>query len=300
MIDSHGRPTAELPSCSEVAARGDQYTFVDESFTIAQKNFPLKSLSRRGLKRTYEDIIKTDNEVSNVTVSNESAENNVTNGGGGRGRISGRRGKSYGLRPRASLRRSGDEKDSPERPNRKSGRRGRARGHTLSKYRRNTANARERDRMREINTAFATLRGVLPSFACRRIASMTKITTLKLATSYIRALADLLKDPPPQPQPNVQFFPPALPNPSTSVVLPTSISGMSCYGQGLLNGPCDADGRPTMEASSPCFDGRVDPVVEGRVEGRWWSAVESDVLQGIGSEIAWDDLTLPDICWGMS
>ena len=64
----------------------------------------------------------------------------------------------------------------------------------LSKYRRKTANARERHRMREINAAFATLRGVLPALGARRRPSMTKITTLKLATSYIQALSDVLTE----------------------------------------------------------------------------------------------------------
>ncbi|XP_066938113.1 helix-loop-helix protein delilah-like [Macrobrachium rosenbergii] len=65
----------------------------------------------------------------------------------------------------------------------------------LSRYRRKTANARERHRMRQINTAFESLRGVLPSWVCsRRAASdLTKITTLRLASAYIRALQDILE-----------------------------------------------------------------------------------------------------------
>nr|XP_053628625.1 LOW QUALITY PROTEIN: achaete-scute complex protein T3-like [Cherax quadricarinatus] len=64
----------------------------------------------------------------------------------------------------------------------------------LSRYRRKTANARERYRMRQINTAFDSLRGVLPSWVCSRRASsdLTKITTLKLASAYIRSLQDIL------------------------------------------------------------------------------------------------------------
>ncbi|MCL4161553.1 UNVERIFIED_CONTAM: hypothetical protein GTU68_013474 [Idotea baltica] len=50
--------------------------------------------------------------------------------------------------------------------------------------------------MKEINEAFSTLRGILPSFTARRSSTsgMTKITTLKLATSYIQALSDVLSD----------------------------------------------------------------------------------------------------------
>ncbi|XP_045610246.1 helix-loop-helix protein delilah-like isoform X2 [Procambarus clarkii] len=64
----------------------------------------------------------------------------------------------------------------------------------LSRYRRKTANARERYRMRQINSAFESLRGVLPSWVCRRraAADLTKITTLKLASAYIRSLQDIL------------------------------------------------------------------------------------------------------------
>ncbi|XP_050727815.1 helix-loop-helix protein ngn-1-like [Eriocheir sinensis] len=70
----------------------------------------------------------------------------------------------------------------------------------LSRYRRKTANARERCRMRQINTAFESLRGVLPSWVCRRraAADMTKITTLRLASAYIRSLQDMLDGNAPQ------------------------------------------------------------------------------------------------------
>ncbi|XP_066938199.1 neurogenic differentiation factor 4-like [Macrobrachium rosenbergii] len=64
----------------------------------------------------------------------------------------------------------------------------------LSRYRRKTANARERHRMRQINTAFENLRGVLPCWMhCRRQSSdLTKISTLKLASAYIRSLLETL------------------------------------------------------------------------------------------------------------
>ncbi|XP_068232223.1 neurogenic differentiation factor 1-like [Palaemon carinicauda] len=64
----------------------------------------------------------------------------------------------------------------------------------LSKYRRKTANARERHRMKEINNAFETLRKTLPDFCERTACSMTKITTLKLAANYIQALSHLLEE----------------------------------------------------------------------------------------------------------
>ncbi|KAF8782620.1 twist-related protein-like [Argiope bruennichi] len=66
----------------------------------------------------------------------------------------------------------------------------------LSKYRRRTANARERSRMQEINEAFETLRKVVPQFPSKAgadNAKLTKITTLRLAVNYIAALSQILK-----------------------------------------------------------------------------------------------------------
>jgi bHLH factor len=66
----------------------------------------------------------------------------------------------------------------------------------LSKYRRKTANARERNRMREINQAFETLRRVIPHMQAPQVAGanekLTKITTLRLAMKYISALSAAL------------------------------------------------------------------------------------------------------------
>lgn len=77
----------------------------------------------------------------------------------------------------------------------------------LSKYRRKTANARERNRMREINQAFETLRRVIPQMQAAAAAStvattsaqaaanekLTKITTLRLAMRYISNLSAKLQ-----------------------------------------------------------------------------------------------------------
>ncbi|XP_055905304.1 helix-loop-helix protein delilah [Eupeodes corollae] len=70
----------------------------------------------------------------------------------------------------------------------------------LSKYRRKTANARERTRMREINSAFENLRRCVPhTITGDQTASqnekLTKITTLRLAMKYIRVLSEALDNP---------------------------------------------------------------------------------------------------------
>ncbi|KAM8705485.1 hypothetical protein ACLKA7_009873 [Drosophila subpalustris] len=70
----------------------------------------------------------------------------------------------------------------------------------LSKYRRKTANARERTRMREINMAFEQLRHCVPQSITGEDAAstnekLTKITTLRLAMKYIGMLSESLQDP---------------------------------------------------------------------------------------------------------
>lgn len=90
----------------------------------------------------------------------------------------------YSLRPR-SLRREN------------AGKLGKNKGKSppLSKYRRKTANARERNRMREINQAFEALRRVVPHMQTpsnNNNEKLTKITTLRLAMKYINALSAAL------------------------------------------------------------------------------------------------------------
>lgn len=95
----------------------------------------------------------------------------------------------YQLRPRAARSREPRARRTPQ---------------PLSKYRRKTANARERSRMREINRAFETLRRAVPASAitgnpvpCEKL---TKITTLRLAMRYITALSAALRDSSPEPE----------------------------------------------------------------------------------------------------
>lgn len=107
----------------------------------------------------------------------------------------GRSVEKYGLRPRTAIKRLQHDFPVQEVTKRSSGR-SKSRPAPLSKYRRKTANARERHRMKAINTAFESLRKVLPDAVEVQTASstMTKITTLRLAVDYIRALSDVLED----------------------------------------------------------------------------------------------------------
>ncbi|XP_066982400.1 neurogenic differentiation factor 2-like [Macrobrachium rosenbergii] len=102
--------------------------------------------------------------------------------------------EKYGLRPRTIIKRLQQEKVRQEVPLKRV--RTKSRPAPLSKYRRKTANARERHRMKEINNAFETLRKVLPDAMEIQATSctMTKITTLRLAVNYIRALSEVLAD----------------------------------------------------------------------------------------------------------
>ncbi|CAI5762533.1 transcription factor 15-like [Podarcis lilfordi] len=59
----------------------------------------------------------------------------------------------------------------------------------LSKQRQ-AANARERDRTHSVNTAFSTLRTLIPTEPADR--KLSKIETLRLASSYISHLANML------------------------------------------------------------------------------------------------------------
>lgn len=103
------------------------------------------------------------------------------------------RGDKYSLRPRSMRRRNVDESETvinrPSKPKQKAA--------PLSKYRRKTANARERSRMREINQAFEALRRAVPQMSAHSGTNekLTKITTLRLAMKYISTLSAALTGP---------------------------------------------------------------------------------------------------------
>ncbi|XP_066982401.1 helix-loop-helix protein ngn-1-like [Macrobrachium rosenbergii] len=101
--------------------------------------------------------------------------------------------EKYGLRPRTIIKRLQQERTRQEVPPKTV--RSKSRPAPLSKYRRKTANARERHRMKEINNAFDSLRKVLPDAVeiATTQSTMTKIMTLRLAVNYIRTLSEVLK-----------------------------------------------------------------------------------------------------------
>ncbi|XP_042883874.1 neurogenic differentiation factor 4-like [Penaeus japonicus] len=97
----------------------------------------------------------------------------------------------YQLRPRSMHSRRRCEADWSLQEKRKP----KSRPAPLSKYRRKTANTRERHRMRQINCAFEKLREMLPRCSASRrgaASDMTKFTTLRLASAYIKALQEIL------------------------------------------------------------------------------------------------------------
>ncbi|XP_014240035.1 helix-loop-helix protein delilah-like [Cimex lectularius] len=105
--------------------------------------------------------------------------------------------KSYSLRPRLVVKRSDEEEEETITWRRRPKRRQKPKPAPLSKYRRKTANARERSRMREINEAFDSLRRAVPHSITRsdQAEKLTKISTLRLAMKYIAALSAALAEP---------------------------------------------------------------------------------------------------------
>merc|ERR1712128_390471 len=67
---------------------------------------------------------------------------------------------------------------------------------TLSKYRRKTANTKERERMKKMNDVFDTLKNVIPADnrGDDEDEKETKVTTLRSAIVYINSLKQLIED----------------------------------------------------------------------------------------------------------
>ena len=136
--------------------------------------------------------------IDNCTQSPVDQNNNTDNSGSKRPRRA-CRDREYNLRDSSKINRIETERkrSTPKQPKPK------VKPPPLSKYRRKTANARERSRMKEINDAFDELRKVIPPSENLQSISdeqdstegemkLTKITTLRLAMNYITALRETL------------------------------------------------------------------------------------------------------------
>lgn len=107
--------------------------------------------------------------------------------------------KGYSLRPRCAPKSTDSDEISEEvrKPRSRISKSLKQKCLPLSKYRRKTANARERSRMREINEAFETLRRSIPLISTKidnPNEKNTKISTLRLAMKYITVLSTALRD----------------------------------------------------------------------------------------------------------
>ena len=103
----------------------------------------------------------------------------------------------YKLRVGSRSRKRGEEGEEGVGRVRRSGGKGKTGGQKMSKYRRKTANARERMRMGEINSAFEKLKEKIPlptvGLGRQKCEKLTKINLLHIAINYIRTLEDILE-----------------------------------------------------------------------------------------------------------
>ncbi|KAK4302458.1 hypothetical protein Pmani_025455 [Petrolisthes manimaculis] len=149
--------------------------------------------------KTFTDTNNNNNNNNNGGETNSNKNNNRHNNNNNinsSSSSSSRSEEKYGLRPRTIIKRLQQERTKQDVPMKRPPTKSKSRPAPLSKYRRKTANARERHRMREINNAFESLRRVLPEAAEVKASTstITKIMTLRLAVEYIKALSYVLKD----------------------------------------------------------------------------------------------------------
>ena len=118
--------------------------------------------------------------------------------------------RSYSLRARSVQKRQETERRcaEPRAP------RPKQRAAPLSKYRRKTANYRERERMKDIGRAFELLQAALPAPLLARGEKLTKVTVLRLAVSYIQALGAALEEDGASPSVSLSTSPSSSPAPA--------------------------------------------------------------------------------------
>ena len=153
----------------------------------------------RTTKQQENTIPTTDCDTSGSIDHNNNNTNNNNNDNVSKRPRRACRDREYNLRDSSKINRIETERRraTPKQPKPK------AKPPPLSKYRRKTANARERSRMKEINDAFDELRKVIPQSEQLNVSDeqdsgdsdstkLTKITTLRLAMNYITALREIL------------------------------------------------------------------------------------------------------------
>lgn len=276
-------------------------TVINENIACSVTTNETKAHLKDAKTCEFEDKTNNNSEESELSIEflkSKIDPNQSTNSTNQNSRDSSRKGRVYGLRPRNNRRRS-ENYDSPEIQKRKPNRRGRGRGKIFTKFRRHTANARERDRMKNMNTAYDALKEALPSFGCRDFSSMTKFSILNLAISYIKKLSNILQDAPQNSSSNITYnsvqtncnftqttdrqknpesFCTFIEYPTTLDAMPSDTEIDDIFSQYL--------GQSGLKRHGEVF---TDGQNENKIDGRWWTTFETNILQTTINSKTWHD-----------
>jgi hypothetical protein len=150
---------------------------------------PLKPLTNSSMNNNNNNNKRKSDLAPKVKTATTSSTTATTTGSGRQKKANAK----YGLRA-VSIQKRAEVEGRKGQP-RKRGPKPRPKPQPMSKYRRRTANLRERMRMGEINTAFENLREKIPTPLAAnkgRCEKLTKINILHVAINYIRALESIL------------------------------------------------------------------------------------------------------------
>lgn len=207
---------------------------------------------------------------SNNNLSMEKSEKYSLRQRGQRKSISNRLKSSAALNSAANINNSNADNDEPKNSKSKlkdkvTKEKPKQRAAPLSKYRRKTANARERTRMREINYAFETLRHAVPVVISGAQSEnvnekLTKITTLRMAMKYIKILNDIIENKTEasegllsalnsdESEKSNEMFSSSLPSPSPSMVSTSSSSSSYLTFSSVVNNK-NSKGKEKLKSS---------------------------------------------------